>query len=506
MALSVAFGMVLASLDLFSFQALFLAALVVGLSAVLLFRSKASGVLVYGTIVLIAASRFMLSAATVSEADIRQLQERMPMEQVRLEGRVAGIPKFYPYRRGEFGSLVAPFRCERMLAADQWTRLRGRIQLRLLDVGADHELHPGQTLLVSGQLQRRLFPGGEPFELTVADGAEVIVAAGAPPVSFRGWGERLRAAAAGRLSKGIENHSDQLAVYKALLLGYRKAIPAEINSNFSRTGTLHIFAISGLHVGMVGLLMALMLKAAGISRDKWGLLLIPLLLIYVVSTGMKSSAMRAFTMTAVYFVAPLFRRKPDVPSAVAVAALLLLFCDPLQIGSVGFIYSFMVVGFIVMFFAVVPQHVVMPGGGWLRGVWAYVTSLALTSVAAFLASTPLSALYFGLFSPISLLGNLVVVPLTFGVVLCGWLAILIPFATEIFNHAALVFINGLLGSVGLFSAIPGAYGSVPAPPLAAVGLWYVGWAGLFTHGRRQRKVCIGLILSALLFASIPFLF
>ena len=99
-------------------------------------------------------------------------------------------------------------------------------------------------------------------------------------------GQRLREAAAQTLSNGIGKHPGQLAVYKALLLGYRKAIPPEIHQRFKRTGTLHIFAISGLHVGIVGLLITVVLKTIGIPRDRWGLLLLPLLLGYVMDTGM----------------------------------------------------------------------------------------------------------------------------------------------------------------------------------------------------------------------------
>jgi competence protein ComEC len=219
---------------------------------------------------------------------------------------------------------------------------------------------------------------------------------------------------------------------------------------------------------------------------------------------MKSSALRALTMAAVYFLAPLFRRKPDIPNAIAFAAILLLFFQPLEILSAGFIFSFTVVSFIVMAFSAVPKRFVANSGGWIGTIRTYVASLGITSAAAFVASIPLTALFFGSFSSVSLVGNLVVVPLTFCIVLSGWLSLLIPIASGTFNHAATAFINGLLATVGFLSALPGASWNVPPPPLLAVLAWYVGWIHLFTHARtaQQRIGSLGLVVFALVWATL----
>jgi ComEC/Rec2-related protein len=348
-------------------------------------------------------------------------------------------------------------------------------------------LQQGQRIRSTGTLCRRSFPGGLPMELTVhADGDRAVLS---PPsrISPPVWGQRLRRAAARSLTRELEEHEEQLAVYQALLLGYRKNIPAAVNRQFRRTGTLHIFAISGLHVGMVGLIITVILKTVGIPRDRWGLWLLPLLLGYALVTGMKTSALRAVTMAAVYFLAPLFRRQPDVPAAIAFAAILLLFCKPTEILAGGFIFSFTVVSFIVMFFSSVPAGLLSGGHGWTGRIRTYLGSLMITSVAAFLASAPLTALFFGSVSPVALAGNLMVVPLTFCIVLTGWLSILFPPAAGLFNPAALLFINGLLGSTRLLARLPWAQLSVPAPPPAAVLFWYAGWISLFTCVRTHRQ-------------------
>ncbi len=430
-----------------------------------------------------------------------------------------------------------------------WQKYHGRIQVRITGALPGETFQQGERIRFSGTLRKRKFPGGDPIELVVSVSkaakpqlifttearSTIIISASLCPLAQRvvkknccaniieplvkessGWeilsgpprfspvilGQRLREAAAQTLSNGMERHADQLAVYKALLLGYRKAIPPEIHLRFKRTGTLHIFAISGLHVGIAGLLITVVLKSIGISRDRWGLLLLPLLLGYVMATGMKSSALRALAMAAVYFLSPLFRRQPDVPVSIAFAAILLLFSRPLEIRSAGFIFSFTVVSFIVMVFARVPKGFIFSGGGWMRTIRAYVASLGITSGAAFIASVPVTALFFGSFAPVSLFANLIVVPLTFCIVLSGWLSILVPAASGIFNHAALVFINGLLGTTNVLAGLPGAHLRVPPPPLTALLFWYCGWIHLLVHARtpRQRTAALVLVFLAIALA------
>ncbi len=494
-ALCVAIGMVLGAAGLFSAEVLLVAACGSLLLALALFRTKASRPAVFGCVVLMSAARFMVGAPTISDMEINRMLPQLPVRHVQLVGRIAGPPSYYAYRSGSRGAWNFPLECEGIKEADAWNRRSGRIRIRVADAAAEIEFNRGQRIRFSGDLRKRDYPGNEATMLDVrpVDGWDVLE--DAPRFSPIAMGQRLREKGAQTLANGIESRPGQLAVYKALLLGYRKAVPPEIYSRFTQTGTVHVFAISGLHVGMVGLFITIILKTLGVPRDKWGMWLLPLLLLYVCSTGMKSSALRAWTMAAVYFLAPLFRRKPDVPTAVAFAAILLLWLKPADILSAGFIFSFTVVAFLIMAFSAIPRHWVVGAKSWLRRVRTYVVSLGITSVAAFVASVPLAALFFGNFSPVSLIGNLVVVPLTFCVVLSGWLSMLVPYTSEIFNHAAVVFINGLLGSVGLLAKLPGAHGLVSQPSLLAVAFWYVGWVCLFTHARTSphRRRALGWV-------------
>ncbi|QBG46178.1 ComEC/Rec2 family competence protein [Verrucomicrobia bacterium S94] len=487
-ALATAAGMLASSTGIFPLSLLFsAAALSVGTAFIFMRKSE---VPIFAVVALTAALRFGLTDPDLAADSIN----RTEMLNVRagVKGRIAGEPRFYAYPDGVEGTWTFPVQCLEYAVSNKWKTTSGSIDLQIHAAPVNIDFETGDLLLVHGWLAEKTFPGKNRLELEVKAGNWKRLERGGGFSPGR-WGRSLRDSLAPRLEQGMRRMPVQLAVLKALVLGFREDVPRETIDVFKRTGSMHIFAISGLHVGIVGFLLALVLKMLGLPRGKFGLVLIPLLGLYVLSTGMKSSALRALLMAAVFLLAPLFKRKPDIPSSVAFAAVVLLYFQPLEILSPGFIFSFTVVSFLVMAFSAVPRH-------WVQGPWikTYAVSLVITSVAAGSAAIPLTALFFGRFSPIALLGNLIVVPLTFCIVLCGWLSIVLPFVSSVFNHAAAVFIDLLLGSVHLLDWIPGGNRAVEPPSLIAVLLWLGSQVAIFTActTRRQREVAIGCALCA----------
>ena len=490
-------GMVVAASELVSPNVLFILLLCLLVYSFVFNRSRFATASVFLVVALVAACCFIVSAPNISPASINRMKDQLPLRDTSLIGRVSGFPEFRAYRSGDNGIWNFPLRCKRIQTSADWKNARGEVDVSIAGNASVQPVQYGQQIRVQGTFGKRLFPGGNQIELKIYSGNNLEILNHPKGISLFAWGRKLRDAGTVRLEVNIAGLSEQESVLKALVLGNRDEISRDILDRFRRTGTFHIFAISGLHVGIVGLLLLIILKTAGVPRDWFGLYLLPILALYVISTGMKSSALRALTMAGVFMLAPLFRRKPDVPSSVAFAAIVLLLFRPLEIQSAGFLFSFTVVAFIVMVYSVIPATIKQ--GGWIR---SYSMGLIITSLAANLGSIPLSALYFGTFSPIALLGNLIVVPLTFLIVLSGWLAILVPFTTEIFTHAALFFVSLLLGSVTWLDALPGSSWQVNPPSLASVVLWYGSLIYLFTHAtsRSQRVSAMAVAGSAVLLA------
>lgn len=330
-----------------------------------------------------------------------------------------------------------------------------------------------------------------------------------------GWCYDVRRRAAGLLQLGVDDFPKQTQLLHAMLLGYRQALSPDLYRVFTRTGTLHIFAISGQHVVILAAIFIAGLKLCGISRPYWGLLLIPALFMYIFTTGLQPSALRALTMAAVYFAAPLAGRRPDAPSAIALAAVLLLAVHPEHISDPGFLLSFVIVcGLIMVHSWTVRQINIFRLAGWteplkklggahpLAALLRSTGLLLLTSLTAWLFSAPITASFFNTLSPAALIGNLAVIPLTFMVMLTGCLALLggIFFspAAALFNQANLLFINLLIWIVERLAVLPGACRAVCSPPALATGLWYAGLTLFFTGPARWRKGALMLVLSSAL--------
>ena len=334
--------------------------------------------------------------------------------------------------------------------------------------------------------------------------------------SLASWCYDVRRRAAALLRSGVEAFPEQTQLLHAMLLGYRQAIPPDLYQIFTRTGTLHIFAISGQHVVILGAIFIAGLKMFGLSRPRWGLLLIPALFLYIFTTGLQPSALRALAMAAVFFAAPLAGRRPDATSSIALATILLLVFQPANIGDPGFLLSFVVVcGLIMVNGWAMRQVNGLRLTGWdeplrrLNGphpaaaLLRNTGMLMLTSLAAWLFSAPITAWFFNTLSPVALVGNLAVIPLTFMVMLAGCLALLAGVlffpAAALFNQANLLFINLLIWIVRQLAALPGACRSVCEPSALATGLWYAGLILFFTGPSRWWKGALSLMLLSVLF-------
>lgn len=321
----------------------------------------------------------------------------------------------------------------------------------------------------------------------------------------------VRHRAAETLRIGVHDYPDSVGIVHAMLLGYRSELARDVHDLFVRTGTLHVFAISGLHVGIVVGVVVFALTVAGIPRQRWLYVVTPLLIAYTLMTGMKPSAMRASIMAVVFLGATALNRRADSISALAFASLLLLALAPEMMTALSFVLSFAVVGGILLLFPFVDR--------WLRPLWArdpfiiepesrrmrllrgagrYVAALVGVSVSAWLVSAPLIATCFGRIAPVALLANVFVVPMAFLIVLAGALSIVAGFfvshAADLFNHANVALTHVMLMGLKGLALVPGGSHRVGEVGWYVPAVWYallmVGL--LYLHGRctQARRVAM----------------
>ena len=457
-----------------------------------------------------------MSVSTPSQREI-SAQLARPREYVSIRGIVSGDPVSEPGRVPGEVSWRFPLRVTGMNRLGNYQKASGTVDVRWWRVPENMVLEYGQYREMSGVITDRKHAESyrlnlPPYDFRVDSDKSRLVSSGRGS-NFAAFCYRMRHRSWNLLGRGLEEFPDHAGIVRALLLGYRHELPYDHNRLFASTGTLHIFAISGLHVGVVALLFITVLKSCGLSRHQWVYYLAPFLVMYTVATGMRASAMRACVMALVYWSAFLFRRRPDSPSAFACAALLIVAAVPTQLVAPGFIYSFVIVAGLLRLYPVIsgpaaslfinndPWSIELPKG-WIRylhGTRLWVLGLMGTSTAAWLSSAPLTAHYFNLLSPIALLGNLVVIPGAFLIVLTACLSLIAgsvwSIMAEVFNHANRMFLIVLIYFIEGMSQVPNGHRNISSPHWVWMLLWYgIIFGGLIIRTARFRA---GFLLAVL---------
>ena len=283
------------------------------------------------------------------------------------------------------------------------------------------------------------------------------------------------------ICRGLENSPDVTGAINGMVLGLRHQTTEDIEEPFQQTGTLHLFAVAGLHVGIVARLLWILATVARLSR-KWAtVFIIPALLFYAAITGLHTSSVRAAVMSAVLLGGFIVERKAFAFNSLAAAATLILCWDTNELFAVGFQLSFCVVGAILLLheptfcflqrrFAsdpFLPRSLFSVRRRALNKALTWIARATSVSFAAWVGSLPLMFWYYHLVTLISLVANLVVVPIAFFVLAGALLSIITAtFSTWlsiVFNNANWALTKLILAAVHLFAQLPGGHFYVEHP-------------------------------------------
>lgn len=276
-----------------------------------------------------------------------------------------------------------------------------------------------------------------------------------------------------KLSLGLEAEGRHTGVILAMALGASDAAGEEIEDAFRDSGTLHVFAVSGLHVVMLAHIASVAFRALG--KQRLNVLIIFFVFAYAFMTGWLPSAARSAFMMSLMLLAPLLHRRSQMANALGVAALLLLLLDTHQLFLVGFQLSFGVVFAILLIGsrldalsrpwwaldAFLPATLATLKQRTSAKLRFWLASTLAVSLAAWIGSLPFLIGHFQTLTPVALISNL------FLVLLSGICLILscVSLACTLTHWSGLVIavnqMNGFLAKVmvGLatwFAGLPGA--------------------------------------------------
>ncbi len=521
LALAYAAGLLLAQLFHPALPALFATAFLVLVLVIVLEKLRAF--LIFPLLTLVGWTNFETRTAVISPNDLR-VQIGFTAALVSVRGTLLETPSLRIFLRDEelMKRSVVAVRVEKIRRDNEWLPATGDLIVTTPGEVSEN-FFIGQPVEISGVLARPPTPIVEGifdyraylehlgiFYALKTDGTNSWRlgenARDRPPFSARfiAWANRT-------LARGLDPADESTQLLLAMTLGQKTALTDEVSEPFMRSGTMHIFAISGLHIALIAAILLAIFRVIQVPRIACGLIVLPLIWFYTAATGWQSSAIRSTIMMSVIIVGWSLKRPSDLLNSLAAAGLIILVWDPQQLFQASFQLSFFVVLSIALFSPplekirdrslagdpMLPPQLLPRWRRFLDEPLRMIAAGLTTSVAAWLGSLPLTAYYFHLFSPVTLLANIVVVPLS-GLALMANLASLIcgdwlSWATELFNNAAWLFMHLMVSASVQFTKIPRAWMNVPAPSLTVIALYFAlligamsGW--LFARQRRVASV------------------
>jgi len=259
----------------------------------------------------------------------------------------------------------------------------------------------------------------------------------------------------------ISRHLTDLpaSILCAMVLGQKRDIPWLVNNSMVRSGTVHILVVSGFNVGIVAFIINLLFKIIRFRRKVRILLVIICLLIYCLITGSSNPVVRATVMGVIFLSAYLFKRSPDIYSSLAIAALLILIINPGQLFDIGFQLSFASVIAIVYLYPNLETLIHLKD--YQNKIWKFIFQGCLVSFSAWLGTLGIIAFNFGIIAPVTVLANILIVPLATIITLCGFTLLLsgliYPYLAYLISVPASMLINLLLNINSAVIKIPFAY-------------------------------------------------
>jgi ComEC/Rec2-related protein len=297
-----------------------------------------------------------------------------------------------------------------------------------------------------------------------------------------GHGAPLQAAAfaarhwiCGVLENDLQDSPEITSLIESMVLGVRGETPDDTRDLFQRTGTMHLFAVSGFNVMLLAALAWRLLKVLRIRRAAAVLVIVPLLFAYALVVGTGASCLRAAITCSVFLAGYLLDRPPPAINSVAAAACVILAWDTSQLFSTGFQFTFVLVLLLILLSGRVERRVArwgrldpyLPPSLWNRPQrvysrgWQGLAGMVSVCFVGWLGSLIFTVGYFHLFAPAALVANLVAVPISLFIFYFGTGSLVAAAFSSalsgLFNNASWCCAHALLRVLAFSAWLPGSY-------------------------------------------------
>jgi len=312
------------------------------------------------------------------------------------------------------GRVSFVFRTEELQFKKNNYKTRGNI---LVNTKNEKNLSYGEELILFGNLYRpyRLSNRGVPVAMRIKNNSALV--------RLHKNKGRLIKRLAFYLKDNAESvfmqHLSPLAasINNAMILGEKKHIPAVVYDYMIKSGTVHIMVVSGFHTGVIVFISGIFLKILRIPRKVRYFGIMFCLILYCLITGASTPVVRATVMGIFLVTGYFFQRDPDIKNSLSLAVFFILIINPKDFFSVSFQLSFVSVAAIAYVYPCLrsffkTEKIKMK---FLRVLFEG----CLVSLAAWVGTAGFIAYYFQIFSPVTLLANMFILPLSSLIILSG---------------------------------------------------------------------------------------
>ncbi|MCX7846512.1 MAG: DNA internalization-related competence protein ComEC/Rec2 [bacterium] len=349
-----------------------------------------------------------------------------------------------------------------------------------------------------------------------------------PALRFARSLDRLRSAARNALPSP-PLLAPEAILLRAMLLGVRDPIPDDIAESLQRTSTLHIIAISGLHIGILGALWWALMWLLGVPGRWRAASMLPLLWLYALLVGLRSSVFRATLMFSLFALAPLAARPHRPTHTLAAVAFLYLLFSPQYLTNVGTLLTFLSVAALVLCLPTIDTA--LARAGWLQpppsydvehpsrrfrfAFLRYFAQLFFATFAIWTITWPITLTRSHLITPSAWLANLLIIPALTPVLAGGFTTLLLaPLSSSLSSLVYLVtlrLLHLILLLVSWIASLPGSFFPLPALTPFALFCYYLSigsawywlylYGSLAAHSTLRRAVGVAALASFLLFLN-----
>lgn len=260
------------------------------------------------------------------------------------------------------------------------------------------------------------------------------------------WASRLatsiRSFAINCINKNL-NSDDNRSLASAMILGNKNGISDELYNSYTKTGAVHVLAVSGLHVGIICSILFFLFKFILPDKNRNKLLRVAIIaacvFLYCLITGASAAVMRASVMVVLIFIAKYWINTANIYNVLSLAAFILLLYDPKMIFQASFQFSFLALTSIVYFFK--PIYNLYPVK---NRVGDYLWQLICLSLSAQVLVTPLTIYYFHRFPTYFWLSGIIAVPAAYAILSLGVAMIFIEAVVPALNTWLAIVLNKLI--------------------------------------------------------------